>query len=48
LIGAIGLFGGLGYGLDAWLKTAPALLLVGLLVGVATGFYLMVTIGTRR
>ena len=48
LIGAIAVFGGLGYAADAWLKTAPALLLVGLLLGVATGFYLLVTIGTRR
>jgi len=48
LIGAIGLFGGLGYGLDAWLGTAPKLLLGGLLLGVAAGFYLLVTIGTRR
>ena len=48
LIGAIAVFGGLGYGLDAWLGTAPTLLLIGLLVGVAAGFYLLVTIGTRR
>jgi len=48
LIGAIAVFGGLGYGLDAWLKTSPTLVLVGLLLGVAIGFYLMVTIGTRR
>jgi len=48
LIGAIALFGGLGYALDAWLKTQPALLLTGLLLGVAAGFYLLVKIGTRR
>ena len=48
LVGAIAVFGGLGYAADAWLKTTPTLLLVGLLLGVATGFYLLVTIGTRR
>jgi F0F1-type ATP synthase assembly protein I len=48
LIGAIVLFGGIGYALDAWLGTSPTLVLIGLLVGVATGFYLLVTIGTRR
>lgn len=48
LIGAIVVFGGIGYALDAWLGTSPTLVLVGLLVGVAAGFYLLVTIGTRR
>jgi F0F1-type ATP synthase assembly protein I len=39
LIGAIG-FGGIGgYALDAWLGTAPWLLLSGLLFGVVVGFY---------
>jgi ATP synthase protein I len=39
LIGAIILFGGLGYGLDAWLGSSPWCLLVGLLFGIAVGFY---------
>jgi F0F1-type ATP synthase assembly protein I len=39
LIGAIILFGGLGYGLDAWLGTSPWFLLAGLLLGIVVGFY---------
>jgi F0F1-type ATP synthase assembly protein I len=39
LIGAIILFGGLGYGLDAWLGSSPWCLLAGLLLGIAVGFY---------
>jgi F0F1-type ATP synthase assembly protein I len=39
LIGAILLFGLIGYGLDRWLGTAPWLLLAGLLLGMITGFY---------
>lgn len=38
LIGAILLFGGIGYVLDRWWKTAPWLLLAGLLAGVVIGF----------
>jgi len=32
-------FAGMGYLLDRWLDTAPWLLLLGLLVGLAAGFY---------
>ena len=39
LIGAIILFGGLGYALDAWLGSSPWCLLAGLLLGIAVGFY---------
>jgi F0F1-type ATP synthase assembly protein I len=39
LIGAIVLLGGIGYGLDQWLGTAPWLLLGGLLLGLIVGFY---------
>ena len=39
LIGAIVLLGGLGYGLDRWLGSAPWGLLGGLLLGLAVGFY---------
>jgi F0F1-type ATP synthase assembly protein I len=39
LIGAIALLGGLGYAVDVWQGTTPWGLLVGLLLGVAVGFY---------
>ena len=39
LIGAIILFILLGYYLDRWLGTAPLLMIVGLLIGLGTGFY---------
>ena len=39
LIGAILLLGGLGYFLDKYLNTRPWLLLVGLFLGLAVGFY---------
>jgi F0F1-type ATP synthase assembly protein I len=39
LIGAILLFGAIGYGLDAWLGTSPGFLLGGLLLGIVVGFY---------
>lgn len=39
LIGAILLFGGLGYALDLWRETAPWFLVTGLLLGVVVGFY---------
>jgi F0F1-type ATP synthase assembly protein I len=39
LIGAILLFGGIGYALDAWLNTSPWFLLSGLLLGIVVGFY---------
>ena len=39
LIGSIALLGGLGYAFDAWQETSPWGLLIGLLLGVAVGFY---------
>jgi ATP synthase protein I len=39
LIGAILLFGGIGYGLDRWLGTRPWLVSTGLLLGIIVGFY---------
>ena len=39
LIGAIILFGGIGYALDAWAGTSPWFVLAGLLAGVVVGFY---------
>jgi F0F1-type ATP synthase assembly protein I len=38
LIGAVLLFGGLGYALDYWLRSGPWGLTAGLLVGVLIGF----------
>jgi F0F1-type ATP synthase assembly protein I len=39
LVGAIVLFGAVGYLLDRTLNTAPWLVISGVLVGVAVGFY---------
>jgi F0F1-type ATP synthase assembly protein I len=49
LMAAIGLFGGLGYALDAWLGTAkPWFLLTGLLLGVVVGFFELAKIVFRK
>ena len=42
LIGGILVLGGLGYGFDLWRQTEPWGLLVGLFLGMATGFYAIV------
>jgi F0F1-type ATP synthase assembly protein I len=39
LIGAIILFGGIGYAVDAWLGDSHWFLLAGLLLGLIVGFY---------
>ena len=39
LIGALLLFGAIGYALDRWLNTAPWCLLGGLIFGMIVGFY---------
>jgi F0F1-type ATP synthase assembly protein I len=39
LLGAIILFGGIGYALDQWRGTSPGFLLAGLLLGIVVGFY---------
>jgi F0F1-type ATP synthase assembly protein I len=38
LIGAILLFGGVGYALDRWLASAPWALIGGVLIGLVIGF----------
>lgn len=48
LVGAILLFGGIGYGLDRWLATTPWFLLGGLLTGVVVGFYGLIRVASRR
>jgi F0F1-type ATP synthase assembly protein I len=39
LIGAILLFGAIGYGIDVWQKTTPWCALGGLLLGLVVGFW---------
>jgi F0F1-type ATP synthase assembly protein I len=48
LIGAIGLCGALGYGMDSWLGSAPTGLVSGLLIGVGAGMYLLARQVWRR
>jgi F0F1-type ATP synthase assembly protein I len=39
LIGAIILFGGIGYAIDRWVGTSPWFLFGGLILGLIVGFY---------
>ncbi len=39
LVGAIFLFGAIGYAVDRWQGTGPWCLVAGLLLGVVVGFY---------
>ena len=48
LIGAILLFGGMGYGLDRWLGTEPWGLVGGLTLGIVVGFYELARMVWRR
>ena len=48
LIGAIILFGALGYGIDRWRGTAPWFLLAGLVLGVVVGFYELIKTTYRK
>jgi F0F1-type ATP synthase assembly protein I len=48
LIGAIVLFGGAGYALDAWRGTSPWFLVSGLLLGVVVGMYELAKMVFRR
>jgi Putative F0F1-ATPase subunit Ca2+/Mg2+ transporter len=48
LIGAILLFGGLGYACDRWLGTEPWCLVSGLLIGIVAGFYQLAKAIWRR
>lgn len=41
LLTATFLWGGIGWLLDGWLRTGPWLMVVGFLLGNATGFYLV-------
>ena len=43
LVGAIIVFGGLGYAVDRWAGTSPWCLLIGLVLGVLLGFAGIVT-----
>jgi F0F1-type ATP synthase assembly protein I len=48
LVGAIVLFGAIGYALDRWRGTAPWFLLAGLVLGVVVGFYELIKATYRR
>src|SRR5215204_2011328 len=48
LVGAIILFGALGYALDRWRGTAPWFLLTGLVLGVVIGFYELIKTTYRK
>ncbi len=48
LLGAILLFGAAGYLLDRWLNSSPWLLLCGLAVGLAVGFFGLLNAVRRR
>lgn len=39
LLGALVLFGGIGYAIDSWQGTGPWCLLGGLILGIVVGFY---------
>jgi F0F1-type ATP synthase assembly protein I len=48
LIAAIGVFGGIGYALDAWRGTSPGFLIAGLLLGIVVGFLELAKIIWRK
>src|SRR5262245_25863685 len=48
LIGAIVLFGGLGYACDSWRGTAPWGVFTGLMLGIVVGFYELIKTIWRR
>jgi len=48
LIGAILLFGAIGYAIDRWRGTAPWFLLAGLTLGVVIGFYELIKTTNRK
>jgi len=48
LIGAIIVLGGIGYGLDRWLGTAPWFLVGGLLLGVVVGMWELAKVVWRK
>jgi len=48
LVGAIVVLGGLGYGFDVWRGTSPWGTFIGLMLGVAVGFYELIKTTWRR
>ena len=48
LVGAIILFGAIGYALDRWRGTEPWFLLAGLVLGVVVGFYELIKATNRK
>ena len=48
LVGAILLFGAIGYAIDRWRGTAPWFLLSGLILGVVVGFYELIKTTNRK
>ena len=48
LIGAIMLFGGVGFFVDRWLDSSPWALLTGLALGLVVGFYELARAAFRR
>ena len=48
LIGAIILFGGLGYGFDVWRGTSPWGVFIGLMLGIIVGFYELIKTSWRK
>jgi F0F1-type ATP synthase assembly protein I len=48
LLGAILLFGAIGYAVDRWRGTAPWFLLAGLVLGVVVGFYELIKTTYRK
>lgn len=48
LVGAILLFGAIGYAIDRWRGTAPWFLLAGLIFGVVVGFYELIKTTNRK
>lgn len=48
LIGAIILFGGIGYAVDEWQGTSPRFLIAGLVLGIIVGFYELAKAVWRR
>ena len=48
LVGAVIVFGGIGYALDQWTGSAPWFLFAGLIVGISLGFYNLANTVWRR
>jgi F0F1-type ATP synthase assembly protein I len=48
MMGAIGLLGGIGYGVDVWLGTSPWFLVTGLFLGIVVGFVELAKIIFRK